>query len=93
VHGELACTSGSHEVKVRIDDQRMRLDMRQLGTLSKIVRSARAVGGLRALVDRLPAREVELALRGEVIARRTAGASRIWRLHPLGFLKALGSRA
>jgi hypothetical protein len=93
VRGRLTCTSGSHELRVHVDGERMRLDVRRLRTLAKVARAARAIGGLPALVSRLPAREVELALRGNVFARKLAGLGGGWRVHPLGLLRALGSRA
>ena len=68
----------------------MRLDLSRLRTLVTIARSAGAIGGVRALAERLPARELELAVRGRLIARRTAGT---WRVLPLGLLRALGTRA
>ena len=93
LRGELTCTHGSHELRVHVRDGRMRLDAARLATLAAVARAARVLGGLRGLVERLPVREVELALRGHVIARRLGQGRPGWRVHPLGLLRALGTRA
>jgi hypothetical protein len=92
VSADLALDSGPHELRVQLERGRLRLDVVRLSTLAHLVRTARSIGGLRSLLARLPAREVELALRGRVFARRTGG-SLGWRLHPLGLLRGLGARA
>jgi len=95
VSADLELSGSGDEVRVQLERGRMRLDVRRLGALARLARASSAIGGLRSLLARLPARQLELALRGRVFASRVGrgGLAGGWRLHPVGLLQGLSTRA
>ena len=95
VSADLELSGSGEKLRVQLERGRMRLDVRRLRALVRLARASSAIGGLRPLLARLPARQLELALRGRVFASRVGRDGLVggWRLHPVGLLQGLSAKA